>query len=103
MRGLGFVGSRSAIDLNAVTFDSSRSGGGGADVGVVAGAAAEAAVAGAETTSRVPACWLPIIQPAISPKTTPAMPYAIASDFMVKSDHSGSSIRPGLHPTGRPG
>jgi hypothetical protein len=30
------------------------------------------------------ACWLPITQPAINPKTMPAMPKAIASDFMAE-------------------
>ena len=82
-RGFGFVGSRSAIVLKAVTFDSSSSGGGGAAGEAGAGAdAADGAAAGA--ASRPADCWLPIIQPAINPKTTPATPKAIASDFIVK-------------------
>src|SRR5262245_64953901 len=81
-RGFGLFGSRSAIVLKAVTFDSSRSGGGGADGW--AGGGAEAVAPGAGAVGRPPACWLPIIQPAINPKTTPATPKAIASDFIVK-------------------
>ena len=43
-----------------------------------------AAAVGTGATSRMVACWLPMTHPAINPKTMPAMPKAIASDFMAE-------------------
>ena len=69
-------GSRSATDLSAVTFASSRT---AARVLACAGADGAAACAGGW---RDGACWLPMIHPAIKPNAMPARPKAIKSDFM---------------------
>src|SRR5579862_2617408 len=69
--------------LNAVTLASSSTAAGGAvpvSVGWAAACAAGAAVAPGFRT----ACWLPMTQPASRPKSMPAMPYAIDSDFIIK-------------------
>ena len=80
MRAWAFDGSFSATELSACTFVSSRTAAGWPDP-AAAGAGA-AAAGGAAAGARVPACWVPIIQPAIRPKKTPAMPKAMESDFM---------------------
>src|SRR5262249_59438810 len=78
--GRAFLFSRSGAVLSALTFVSSRT---AARVTVLPpDAGALAACGAAAAGGRTVACCDPMIQPAMSPKRTPAIPNAIASDFI---------------------
>ncbi len=87
MRGVAFFGSREATVFNALTWVSSRTAA-RAEPAPPAGAFAAACCAGAAVGGRIDACCDPMIQPAMRPNSTPAIPKAMASDFMeARSDH----------------
>ena len=87
---LGKAGQR----FHLVLVQHRRSGAPEGDPWAGADAATGAAAPGGST-----ACWLPIIQPAMRPNTTPAIPNAIDSGFMECAlDHTGSGF-----PGGREG
>src|SRR5215203_7029441 len=55
---------------------------------------AAAAGAAAATAGRNAVCWLPIIQPAISPRNIPATAKTSDSDFMMQETvHAGNRVR----------
>ena len=80
-----FFGSRSAMVLSGPAWLSSTA-------GSVAGGAAfcaawlTCATGDAPATTRPEACWVPIIQPTISPNNAPATAKTIDSVFMMSQD-----------------